>query len=216
MKRHLTTLLGTLLLCQALSAQTINVIGDSYVANHRRPQTEAWHALVAQRHGWTYRNYGRNGSSIAWDRQRFGARIVERYSLMNDTADVVVVIAGHNDAGLIGNNRDSLQLFRDSLDLLCQSLREKYPLAAIGFVTPWHVKRPGFKPVIKTIHKVCRRHHIPVLDTRRSPIRVEDADFRRQYFQAPDDHAHLNAEGHQLMLSWAEPFFLRLMKQSKK
>ena len=216
MKRHLTTLLGTLLLCQALSAQTINVIGDSYVANHRRPQTEAWHALVAQRHGWTYRNYGRNGSSIAWDRQRFGARIVERYSLMNDTVDVVVVIAGHNDAGLIGNNRDSLQLFRDSLDLLCQSLREKYPLAAIGFVTPWHVKRPGFKPVIKTIHKVCRRHHIPVLDTRRSPIRVEDADFRRQYFQAPDDHAHLNAEGHQLMLSWAEPFFLRLMKQSKK
>lgn len=215
MNRYLTALLGTLLLCQVLSAQTINVIGDSYVANHRRPQTEAWHALVAQRHGWTYRNYGRNGSSIAWDRQRFGARIVERYRQMNDTADVVVVIAGHNDAGLIGNNRDSLQLFRDSLDLLCQSLREKYPHAAIGFVTP-HVKRPGFKPVIKTIHKVCRRHHIPVLDTRRSPIRVEDADFRRQYFQAPDDHAHLNAEGHQLMLSWAEPFFLRLMKQSKK
>lgn len=216
MHRYLTALLGALLLCQVINAQTINVIGDSYVANHLRPQAEAWHALVAQHHGWTYRNYGRNGSSIAWDRQRFGQRIVERYRLMNDTADVVVVIAGHNDATLIGNNRDSLQLFRDSLDLLCQRLREKYPHAAIGFVTPWHVKRPGFKPVIKTIHKVCRRHHIPVLDTRRSPIRVEDADFRRQYFQAPDDHAHLNAEGHQLMLSWAEPFFLRLMKQSKK
>lgn len=214
MNRYLTTLLGTLLLCQPLSAQTINVIGDSYVANHRRPQAEAWHALVAQRHGWTYRNYGRNGSSIAWDRQRFGPRIVERYRLMNDTADVVVVIAGHNDATLIGNNRDSLLLFRDSLDLLCQRLREKYPHATIGFVTPWHVKRPSFKPVIKTIHKVCRRHHIPVLDTRRSPIRVENADFRRQYFQAPDDHAHLNAEGHQLMLSWAEPFLLRLMKQA--
>ena len=87
MHRYLTALLGTLFLCQALSAQTINVIGDSYVANHRRPQTEAWHALVAQRNGWQYRNYGRNGSSIAWDRQRFGARIVERYRQMNDTAD---------------------------------------------------------------------------------------------------------------------------------
>ena len=211
MRRRLSTLLGTLLLCQALAAQTINVIGDSYVANHRRPQTEAWHAQLAQRHGWQYRNYGRNGSSIAWDRQRFGARIVERYRQMNDTANVVLVIAGHNDATLIGHSRDSLQLFRDSLDLLCHRLREKYPHASIGFVTPWHVNRPGFKSVIKVIHKVCRRHHIPVLDTRRSPIRVEDADFRRQYFQAPDDHAHLNAEGHQLMLSWAEPFVVKLM-----
>ena len=30
-----------------LYGKTINVIGDSYVKNHRRPYEEAWHYLVA-------------------------------------------------------------------------------------------------------------------------------------------------------------------------
>ena len=186
------------------------MLGDSYVANHRRPKTEAWHYLAAQRLGMEYRNYGRNGSSIAWDRERFGPRMVWRYREMTDTADIVLVIAGHNDATLVGESKDSLRMFRDSLDLLCRRLLEKYPRAKVGFVTPWHVNRPGFEPVIRTIHKVCKRHHIPVLDSRNSGIRVEDDEFRRQYFQAPDDHAHLNAEGHRLALPWGERFIKKI------
>ena len=195
--------------------QRLVVLGDSYVANHRRPKTEAWHYLAAQRLGLEYRNYGRNGSSIAWDRERFGPRMVWRYREMTDTADIVLVIAGHNDATLMGESKDSLRMFRDSLDLLCRRLLEKYPRAKVGFVTPWHVNRPGFKPVIRTIHKVCKRHHIPVLDSKNSGIRVEDDEFRRQYFQAPDDHAHLNAEGHQLALPWGEKFLKKLRSEEK-
>lgn len=213
--RKFILLLGLLFTGLTGQAQTLVVLGDSYVANHRRPKTEAWHYLAAQHLGLDYRNYGRNGSSIAWDRQRFGPRMVQRYAEMTDTADIVLIIAGHNDASLAGNNHDSLQAFRDSLSLLCQRLRQKYPRAQIGFVTPWHVSRPGFEPVIKTIHKICRRHRIPVLDTKASPIHVEDADFRRQYFQAPDDHAHLNAEGHRLMLPYALPFVQRLLRESR-
>ncbi|MBQ8050198.1 MAG: SGNH/GDSL hydrolase family protein [Bacteroidaceae bacterium] len=215
MKRQALLLSLALLCCAPTLAQTMIVLGDSYVANHRRPRSEAWHSQVAERHGWQYRNYGRNGSSIAWDRERFGPRMVQRCLEMTDTADLVLVIAGHNDATMIGHSRDSLRMFRDSLDLLCQRLRQKYPRARIGFVTPWHVDRPGFRPVIRAIHHTCRRHHIPVLDTRRSPIRVRDDAFRRQYFQAPDDHAHLNAAGHQLALPWGERFLLRLMQQDK-
>ena len=210
--RKFILLLGLLLTGLTAQAQTLVVLGDSYVANHRCPKSETWHCMAAQKLGLDYRNYGRNGSSIAWDRKRFGARMVQRYQEMTDTADIVLVIAGHNDATLAGNSRDSLRMFRDSLSLLCQRLREKYPRAQIGFVTPWHVNSPGFEPVIRTIRKVCKQQHIPVLDTRKSPIHVEDADFRRQYFQAPDDHAHLNAKGHQLMLPYGEKFLRKLLK----
>ena len=213
--RRLTLLLSLCLACLLVQGQTLVVFGDSYVANHRRPKQETWHCLAARQLGLEYRNYGRNGSSVAWDRERFGPRMVKRYAEMTDTADIVLVIAGHNDATLAGNNCDSLRMFRDSLSLLCQRLREKYPRAQIGFVTPWHVRRPGFEPVIKTIRKVCRCHRIPVLDTKHCPIRVEDDDFRRQYFQAPDDHAHLNAEGHRLMLPTGERFLRELMKQKR-
>ena len=98
-------------------AQTMVVLGDSYVANHRRPKSETWHYQAACNLGLEYRNYGRNGSSVAWDRQRFGPRMVQRCLEMTDTANVVLVIAGHNDATLLGNNRDSLHQFADSLSL---------------------------------------------------------------------------------------------------
>jgi len=217
MKRTLLFLITLMSLSLPSHAQDTGkhliVLGDSYVANHRRPKSETWHYLAAQRLGLIYHNYGRNGSSIAWDRSKrgFGPAMINRCLQMTDTADVVLVIAGHNDASMINDNRDSLRMFRDSLTLLCQRLREKYPHATIGFVTPWHVDRPGFEPVIKTIHKVCRKYHYPVLDTRKSPILVEDDEFRHRYFQAPGDHAHLNAEGHLLALPWGETFLQKLM-----
>ena len=49
-----------------LAGKTINIIGDSYVANHRQPYENAWHYKVAARHGMTYNNYGRNGGAIAY------------------------------------------------------------------------------------------------------------------------------------------------------
>ena len=34
------------------------------MAQYKRPFTETWHNKVADRHGMTYLNFGRNGSSI--------------------------------------------------------------------------------------------------------------------------------------------------------
>ena len=189
--------------------KTIAVIGDSYVRNHRRPMEETWHARVAERLGMNYRNYGRNGNSIAFDRskQGFGKSMLERYVEMTDTADFVLVIAGHNDAGMIGHSIDSLKLFRQRLDSLCTGLRQKYPYAAIGFVTPWAVERPGFAEVIQTIREVCASHDFPVLDAARtSGILPMDTIFRRKYFQGINDTAHLNAKGHALLLDWGKQF----------
>ncbi len=188
----------------------VNVIGDSYVANHRRPKAEAWHALWAAKHGYTYNNYGRNGGCVAFDRSRegFGPSLMVRYSQMDANADLVIVIAGHNDAVKVGNSADSLQMFTDSCSLLIDRIRRQCPRARVVWVTPWYVDHPGFNPVIKAIRKVCRKKRVPVLNnySKRSIIKVRDAAFRKQYFQGNNDTAHLNAQGHQLFLPVAEEF----------
>lgn len=196
-----------------LTGKVMNVIGDSYVRNHRRPFTETWHYKVAMKLGLKYNNYGRNGSSIAFDRSKegFGKSILQRYNEMADTADYILVIAGHNDADKIKNSRDSLKMFRDSLEQLCRGLINKYPSSKIAFVTPWNVPRAGFKQVTDVILEVCKSHHIPVLNAAAtSGIRVEDEQFRRKYFQGINDTAHLNDEGHNLLTDWGESFILGL------
>ena len=196
-----------------LTGKVMNVIGDSYVRNHRRPFTETWHYKVAMKLGLKYNNYGRNGSSIAFDRSKegFGKSILQRYNEMADTADYILVIAGHNDADKIKNSRDSLKMFRDSLEQLCRGLINKYPSSKIAFVTPWNVPRAGFKQVTNVILEVCKSHHIPVLNAAAtSGIRVEDEQFRRKYFQGINDTAHLNDEGHNLLTDWGESFVLGL------
>ena len=164
-----------------------------------------------------YRNYGRNGSCIAFDRSKdgFGKSLLERYREMTDSADYVLVIAGHNDAFKVLHSSDTLAIFRQRLDSLCVGLRQKYPQAAIGFVTPWAVELPGFVEVTQTIREVCAHHDFPVLDAARtSGIQPMDSTFRKQYFQAVNDRAHLNADGHALLLNWGE-LFLRTLSKKK-
>ena len=206
-----------------LSAQVINVIGDSYVANHRRPKEEAWHYKMAADLGMTYNGYGRNGSCIAFDRTHdgkwnFGPALWVRYTAMDRDADYVLIIAGHNDADKCGTNADSLKMFTDSLEVLISGVEKHCPKAKIGFVTPWNVDRPGFAPVCKIIQKVCKKHHIPVLMncSKKSIIKVCDADFRKKYFQAPDDMAHLNAAGHDLFLPVGETWFRKEVMGRKR
>ena len=191
-----------------LTGKTMLVFGDSYVKNHRCPFEETWHYKVAQRHGMHYINAGRNGSSIAFDRTRdgFGPSMLTRLEELTDSADYVIIIAGHNDADKIKNSTDSLVMFRTAMDSLCRRLVDKYPDARIAFVTPWNVDRPGFGPVISTIVEVCHAHSIPVLRAdQESGIHVRSEAFRRRFFQGGDT-AHLNADGHNLILNWADRF----------
>ena len=212
-------LLCLILFCliQIVNAQTkINVFGDSYVANHKCSKEETWHCKLANKLGYEYNNYGRNGSCIAFDRSHdgkwnFGPAMWQRYKVMDSDADYVLIIAGHNDAEKVKNNADSLSMFADSLELMLSNVEKHCPKAKIGFVTPWYVDRAGFKPVVKVIQKICKKHHIPVLCnySKKSIIKVRDEEFRKQYFQRYDDTAHLNAEGHDLFLPIAEKWFMK-------
>lgn len=213
-----------LLLQGAASVQAqkvLNVIGDSYVANHRRPKEETWHWKLAAELGMTCNNYGRNGSCVAFDRTHdgkwnFGPAMWVRYTQMAPEADYVLIIAGHNDADKVKENADSLKMFADSLEVMLNGIERLCPKARIGYVTPWYVDRPGFGPVCKVIKRVCKRHGIPVLWNydKRCVIQVRDAAFRKQYFQGPDDTAHLNAAGHDLFLPLGKAWFEKQMLRS--
>lgn len=197
----------------------INVLGDSYVRNHRRPYEEAWHYLVAQHNGLKYNNYGRNGGCVAFDRSNegFGPSLLVRYKDMDPSADIVLVIAGHNDAVIVGDSKEKLAVFEDSLTMLIQKIREQCPKAKIGWVTPWWVDQKGFEPVVKSINHICRKNNVPVLNNfnKKCIIKVRDAEFRKKYFQGANDTAHLNAEGHILFFETGNKFIQKLLKKKK-
>ncbi|MGN1263575.1 MAG: polysaccharide deacetylase family protein [Prevotella sp.] len=196
--------------------KVLNVIGDSYVQNHRRPVEETWHCKMARQAGFIYNNYGRNGGCVAFDRTHdgkynFGPAMYTKTGMMDAAADYVIIIGGHNDAVKIKNNKDSLKMFRDSLELLITNIKTRCPHAKIGYVTPWYCDHPGFKQVCRTIVKVCRKYDIPVLDnySKSSVIDVRNADFRKKYFQSPNDTAHLNDKGHNLFLPVGMEWFVK-------
>lgn len=193
----------------------INVIGDSYVANHRCPKEETWHYKLAQELGMSYNGYGRNGSCIAFDRTHdgqhdFGPAMWQRYKAMTPDADYVLIIAGHNDANKVKNNADSLRMFADSLEVMLTGIEQHCPNARIGFVTPWYLDKPGFEQVVRVIEQACERHKIPLLNNYNKDcvIKVWDEAFRTLYFQHPKDTAHLNADGHDLFLAVAREWFI--------
>lgn len=209
-------ILGDTLATPISSPKKICVFGDSYVRNHRRPYEETWHFQCAANTGLEYKNYGRNGSCVAFDRTKdgFGPSMLVRYVDIDPNADIVLIIAGHNDAVKVGNDKALLEAFTDSARLLIQKLREHCPKARIGWVTPWFVDQEGFAQVVKAIKKVCKKEHVPVLDnySKKCVIQVRDADFRKRYFQGANDTAHLNAAGHQLFYPVGLKFLQAIQK----
>lgn len=112
--------------------------------------------------------------SLYWDTNAF----TERYSKMEDDADIVVVFGGTNDYGHgdapFGNDDDrTIDTYCGAVHCLMQGLIEKYPAATIVFMTPLH--RQGdrmpnasnnlpLKPYIDVIRNTAEQYSIPVLD----------------------------------------------------
>ncbi|MBR4898650.1 MAG: SGNH/GDSL hydrolase family protein [Prevotella sp.] len=198
-----------------LKGKKIGFLGDSYVRNHREPVENTWHYKFARKHGMEYYNYGRNGNCIALDLKQWGIGMYQRYKDMRDDLDIVVVIAGHNDASHGRIDSIGIGTFKERLAVLCQGLIERYPHAQLFFFTPWTCD--GFvgsprQQVVDAMLEVCGSYGIPVFDAaRRSNIFATSEQFRKIYFQGGKgtDTAHLNSKGHDRFLPVAENFILQ-------
>ena len=220
MKRGLLLISAALCICLQSVAQVrkIGVIGDSYVRNHKEPIENTWHYKFAQKHGMEYYNYGRNGNCIALDLARWGNGMYQRYKEMRNDLDIVLVIAGHNDASEGRLDSIGMGTFKERLGILCCGLIEKYPRAQIFFFTPWTCE--GFvgsdrQKVVDAMIEVCGSYGIPVFDAaRQSNIFAASEQFRKIYFQGGKgtDTAHLNAIGHDRFLPVAERFILKYIE----
>ena len=207
-----------------LYRKSIAVLGDSYVQNHRRPITEAWHCLLAQKYQMHYYNFGRNGNRMVFDHPKQGATMLKRFTEIPKDVDYIVIIAGHNDANAIdrlnGDNAvtdsspetsekksEMLATFKDGCRKFISALKTSYPKAKIAFVTPWAVDRPYFPEVIETIKAETAAAGVACYDAATlSGVNPNDPEYRKKYFQRDNDTAHLNAEGHKVMLGKIEHF----------
>lgn len=236
MKRLLTTFLMLLTLCcyaqeqlhipsrknddapkaireSKLYGKTIVLFGDSYIQNGGRPIEESWHYKLAAKYNMNYYNFGLNGNCIAYDRtsEKCGFPLYERVSELPDSADYIVVCAGHNDAVLIHRIGEGTDFFRSKMETLCAELIHKYPSSKICFITPWAVPQPMYPETIATMQEVCDEYRIPIYDASKdSRMHVAYRGFRRLYFQEENDMAHLNARGHDLFAPRIEHYLLEL------
>lgn len=211
-----------------LFRKKIAFLGDSYVQNHRRPATEAWHCLLAQKYQMHYLNFGRNGNRMVFAHPKQGTVMMKRFTEIPEDVDYIVIIAGHNDANAISRlngkdavsdeseetkakREDMISTFKKGCHDFVAELKAKYPKAKIAFVTPWAVDSPYFPLVIDTVKAETVAQGVPCYDAATlSGINPNDPEFRQKYFQGPKDTAHLNAEGHKMMLQKIEPFFQAL------
>lgn len=195
-----------------LKGKRIGVIGDSYVRNHKEPVENTWHYKFAKKYGMEYHNFGKNGNCIALDRTRFGEAMYKRYTSMPDSLDYILVIAGHNDTGLL-DSIGGIGAFKEKMSVLCKGLVNKYPSAKIFFFTRWitnDFEGSNAEKIVDAMIEVCRNYSIPIFDAaREGEIFTYNEKFRKLFFQTPTDMAHLNAKGHDRFLRTAESFILK-------
>lgn len=199
---------------KSLWGKTINVIGDSYVYNHKQPQNLTWHYQLGAKYKMTYRQFGKNGNGLVTP-QGSGVPVINRYNEMPDDADYVVLIGGKNDY----NKQISIADFMAGLHTICKGIMNKYPGKKICFFTPWKVfandsddtKDIKLSEYANAIKEVCAVYGIPVYDANNDDtIRMYDSAFRAKYCQGGNDVSHLNEAGHKLFLKKAEKFLLKL------
>ena len=168
------------------SGKKVNCLGDSITYG---AGGTSWTNFIGNLIGASeVRNYGVNGSSIQDDGKNQG--FINRYSNMDNDADLIIVWGGVNDHHWRTSNEytfgdmnsTSNKTFYGALKNLCSGLKEKYVGKSILFITPmknkgymagstecpaWNVRNGLGKTLTdyrNAIIEVCDYFSIPVLD----------------------------------------------------
>lgn len=205
----------------------INFLGDSITEGVGVSSPEFKYVSVFERkfQPAVVRNYGISGTRFARqikptaDNPRFDLDFCSRVAEMDADADIVVVFGGTNDYGHgdapMGDPEDRTpDTFWGACHTLMSSLIEKYPEAAIVFMTPLHrateqrADRPSLCEFVSVIRRVAEIYSIPVLDLYATAgIQPQLAVQREKY--APDG-LHPNNAGAEKLAERLGAFLLSL------
>ena len=162
------------------------------------------------------RNYGVSGTTITTN-SHIPNSFNERYSSMDDDADIIFVLGGTNDYGCNYNNMDLVPLgengttdettFYGALRSLIRGLFVKYTDKTIIFITPpqrvytklmdkTNTKEYKLLDYVNAIKDVCCEYSIPVIDLYSNGIKKPVGDIKTLYF---DDDIHPNDKGHEII-----------------
>ena len=196
-----------------------NFLGDSITeGTGTSGRDKIFHALLAEKYGMkAARNYGIGGTRLAHQQvasanPRWDKCFSDRFSEMDDDAQLVVLFGGTNDYGHgdapIGcpEDRDP-STFYGACHYIMKGLIEKYTESTIVVMTPLHraveerVRDGGetvyLKEYVRIIKEVAEYYSLPVIDLwAMSGIQPKVDAIKQKY--CPDG-LHPNDAGHALM-----------------
>jgi lysophospholipase L1-like esterase len=188
--------------------KTIMACGDSMVAGHSLGINGSWVKKIADRNEMTMYNLGTNGATLS-NHQYAGtdnsvySKICDPNSplYINDnqmaTFDYILIFAGTNDASrniTLGQpTSTNSEEFYGALNLICEALHTRAPLAKVGFITPYK-RNSTYVNYINAICEICNEYSIPVFDNSKNGG-IEWGNAAQMQALTLGDNLHLNATG---------------------
>lgn len=201
-----------------LRGKSILFVGDSLTAGYGLSNADqSWPMLLQSSYGMEVTLCSVSASTfVTSDLKEYTTGgcyepYVER-TLPEGNFDLVLVEGGGNDwycAAPLGDSLDSRdpKTFKGAVNVVIDRIGEKYPDAALVFMTPWVPKEresTGWTPEMdyyEALSQVCQAREVPCFQARDpevSGIYAGDSAFRGKYFLTEEDPWHLNAAGQAL------------------
>ena len=166
-----------------------------------------WCDVVSERLGFRYlSNYGQNGISVSSTSPVLsGSALSLGYKNLRGDGEVIMIAAGTNDFGTnvrLGRNDDTEDVsFCGGLNVLCRGLKERFPDAAVIFITPIDRKDSASNALGLSLDDYRRKieeiaggvYGFRIVDGRCTGFDAGDPAFIRDYMR---DGVHPNREAH--------------------
>ncbi|MDY3846243.1 MAG: SGNH/GDSL hydrolase family protein [Eubacteriales bacterium] len=197
----------------SMQDKKIIFLGDSITAGVGASCVDKrYESLVTKALGCKTLNYGISATRIANQKGEpmYGPSYSQRFSQMEDGADIVFVFGGTNDYGHgdapIGTPEDKTpDTFYGACDYLFSGLIKKYPNALIAIMTPMHREGENvpnkngaiLKTYVDIIRNTAEKYSLPVLDLWKNLGIYPDIAQSKAALTA--DGLHPNDAGHRMI-----------------
>jgi lysophospholipase L1-like esterase len=195
----------------SLQGKTILILGDSYSASYQLNPVYGWPSRMAQLYDLTILDHAISGSTLATGENDYYPMVERCKDLEETDVDIVIVQGSSNDysrsfpIGTIEDRREDTVL--GALNLIFDTISEKYPTAQIVAFTPWVSTGTENKLGLETsdytqaMLELCESRNIlcyNASDSQENGIHMDEESFRSRYCLSSTDRWHLNEDGQAL------------------